>query len=85
MSVDASTQKKFLKKISEMSNRNDPFDIYDFGKQLDLNASQTDLVIEDLREKRLVEDDHSKDMIQDDIPRLKIKLTEDGKKEINKI
>lgn len=85
MSVDGETQKKFLKKLNEMSNRSDPFDRYDLGKQLNLDANQTDSVIKDLIEKRLVEDDPSKIMIQDTMPRLDIKLTEEGKKEVDKI
>lgn len=85
MSVDTETQKKLLKKISEMSNSNSPCDIYDLGKELNLNPYQTDSVIKDLHKNGLVEDDHSKDMIQDDLPYLKIKLTKKGNEEANTI
>ena len=81
MSVDAETEKKFLKKISESSNG---YDEYDLGEQLNLNATQTDAVIKD-RNKRLVEDDSSKMMIQDNRPRLRIRLTKEGKEKVDGI
>jgi Mn-dependent DtxR family transcriptional regulator len=85
MSAYEDTQKKFLNKIFEIGDSKNRFNIYDFGRQLNLSPEQTSSVIKDLREKGLVEDDHSKDMIQDDVPRLKIKLTEEGIKEVNKM
>ena len=80
MPVDSETLKKFLKKISESSKGHD---IYDLGGQLNLDTNQTDVLIKDLRDQGLVEDDSSKIMIQDSLPRLTIKLTEKGKKEVN--
>jgi len=77
--MSESDETQFLKKISESKIGHDE---YDLGKQLKLSTAQTDAVIKRLLDKGLVEDDPSKIMIQDNTPRLRIKLTESGRQKV---
>lgn len=71
-------KKKFLKKIND-SQADFNFNIYDFGQQeFNLDEYGTEKVVKELLVSGLVVEDHSKDMIQAELPPLILKLTDKG-------